>query len=230
MSLVPHSVLTQHLLLKKARYFVIDATRSGLKILYVEDDAAAREQMLRILKRRAKEVLVACNGQEGLALFREHDPELVVTDIRMPVMDGLTMAKEIRGISRDAKIIMTTAFTDTSYLMEAIDVGIDQYVVKPVDIDKLLAAIDKCAENIECRSMARNAQVEMERMLGQLQEALEKVKLLSGFLPICASCKKIRDDTGYWHQIESYIKEHSEAEFSHGICPDCAKKLYPECF
>jgi len=62
----------------------------------------------------------------------------------------------------------------------------------------------------------------------ELKEALEKVKLLSGFLPICASCKKIRDDTGYWKQIETYIGEHSEAEFSHGICPDCAKKLYPE--
>ena len=56
----------------------------------------------------------------------------------------------------------------------------------------------------------------------------EKIKILSGFLPICASCKKIRDDKGYWNQIESYIKKHSEAEFSHSICPECAKNLYPE--
>jgi len=62
----------------------------------------------------------------------------------------------------------------------------------------------------------------------ELNEALSKVKLLSGFLPICASCKKIRDDKGYWNQIESYIRDHSMAEFSHGICPECAKKLYPE--
>ncbi|MCL7486915.1 MAG: cache domain-containing protein [Desulfobulbaceae bacterium] len=61
-----------------------------------------------------------------------------------------------------------------------------------------------------------------------LEEALSKVKLLSGFLPICASCKKIRDDKGYWNQIESYIRQHSEAEFSHSICPDCAEKLYPK--
>lgn len=61
-----------------------------------------------------------------------------------------------------------------------------------------------------------------------LQEALAKIKVLSGFLPICASCKKIRDDKGYWNQIESYIRDHSEVEFSHSICPDCAKKLYPE--
>jgi PAS domain S-box-containing protein len=69
---------------------------------------------------------------------------------------------------------------------------------------------------------------ERERLILQLQEALAKVKQLSGFLPICASCKKIRDDKGYWNQIESYIRDHSEAEFSHGICPDCMKKLYPD--
>ena len=67
-----------------------------------------------------------------------------------------------------------------------------------------------------------------EKLIVELQNALSKVKQLSGFLPICASCKKIRDDQGYWKQIESYIREHSEAEFSHSICPDCAKKLYPE--
>ena len=62
----------------------------------------------------------------------------------------------------------------------------------------------------------------------KLEDALSQVKLLSGFLPICSSCKRIRDDKGYWNQIESYIRDHSEAEFSHGICPECAKKLYPE--
>lgn len=68
---------------------------------------------------------------------------------------------------------------------------------------------------------------EREKLIGELQGALAKVKQLSGFLPICASCKKIRDDKGYWKQIEFYIRDHSEAEFSHGLCPDCAQKLYP---
>ena len=69
---------------------------------------------------------------------------------------------------------------------------------------------------------------ERERLIHELQEALAEVKTLSGLLPICSSCKKIRDDKGYWNQIESYISKYSEAEFSHGICPECAKKLYPE--
>ena len=72
------------------------------------------------------------------------------------------------------------------------------------------------------------AQKEREKLITELQQALSKVKTLSGLLPICASCKKIRDDKGYWNQIESYIKDRSEAEFSHGICPECIKMLYPE--
>ncbi len=74
----------------------------------------------------------------------------------------------------------------------------------------------------------RNTEIERDLLLEELKSALSKVKLLSGFLPICASCKKIRDDKGYWNQIELYIRNHSEAEFSHSICPDCARKLYPD--
>jgi hypothetical protein len=72
------------------------------------------------------------------------------------------------------------------------------------------------------------AQIEKDNIIVELKDALLKVKTLSGLLPICASCKNIRDDNGYWNQIESYIKTHSEAEFSHSICPNCAKKLYPD--
>ncbi len=88
-----------------------------------------------------------------------------------------------------------------------------------------LAGIVECFQDITDRKMS---EMERDKLLAELQEALAKVKTLSGFLPICASCKKIRDDQGYWRQIEEYIRKHSEAEFSHSICPDCAKKLYPE--
>ena len=74
----------------------------------------------------------------------------------------------------------------------------------------------------------RELEKTQEKLVRELQEALDKVKLLSGFLPICANCKDIRNDKGYYEQIEKYIEEHSEAFFSHGICPKCAKKLYPE--
>ena len=88
-----------------------------------------------------------------------------------------------------------------------------------------LIGIVESFQDISARIKAETAKVEL---IDDLQEALDKVNQLSGMLPICASCKKIRDDKGYWNQIETYIRAHSEAEFSHGICPDCAKKLYPE--
>ena len=74
----------------------------------------------------------------------------------------------------------------------------------------------------------KKAQVDKEKLIIDLKKALREVKTLGGLLPICASCKKIRDDKGYWNQLEDYIQKHSEAEFSHSVCPQCAKKLYPD--
>jgi len=76
----------------------------------------------------------------------------------------------------------------------------------------------------------KHFQAEQKRLIEELRDAMENIRTLRGFLPICSSCKKIRDDKGYWNQIESYIRDHTEAEFSHGICPECAKRLYPEFF
>ncbi|MDH3359505.1 MAG: DUF3365 domain-containing protein [Desulfobulbaceae bacterium] len=81
----------------------------------------------------------------------------------------------------------------------------------------------------EIRNYRDNLEILVEERTRELKESVEKVKILNGMLPICASCKKIRDDKGYWNQIEAYIGKHSDATFSHGICPDCAKTLYPEC-
>ena len=75
---------------------------------------------------------------------------------------------------------------------------------------------------------ASKARFEKERLIRRLQKALDGVKTLSGMIPICANCKKVRDDKGYWDQIETYIHKHSNADFSHGICPECAKELYPD--
>ncbi len=90
---------------------------------------------------------------------------------------------------------------------------------------ELDAANRRLLDEIEDR---KRTEAEKEQLIDQLQKAMQEVKVLSGFLPICASCKKIRDDTGYWRQIEEYISRHSNALFSHGICPECTQKLYPE--
>jgi len=99
------------------------------------------------------------------------------------------------------------------------------------DITKRKTAEKELLEHREkLEDMVAERTAELEEKNVELEEALTKVKLLSGFLPICAACKKIRDDQGYWNQIESYIQNHSEALFSHSICPDCAKELYPEVY
>lgn len=198
-----------------------------ITLLYVEDEPDTRDLLARFLGRRVRHLLVAENGQEGLELYKHYKPEVVVTDIRMPIMDGLTMARQIKDIDWAAKIIVTTAHSDTAYFLSAIETDVDGYAMKPLETEQLISVIEKCVEVIECRRAAQELRKERETLIDDLQAALAKVKLLSGFIPICASCKKIRDDKGYWQQIEAYIRDHSEAEFSHGICPDCAKKLYP---
>jgi YesN/AraC family two-component response regulator len=203
-----------------------DHRKMDITLLYVEDEAAAREEVSQFLTRRVRTLISASNGEEGLERFRAEQPDLIVTDIRMPVMDGMQMSRVVRQMNKGIPIIVTTAHSDTSYMLEAIDIGIDQYVVKPVDAGKLSGALEKCEEIIEYRRAHKRYLAEREQLIGELQEALAKVKLLSGMLPICASCKKIRDDQGYWKQIEVYIQSHSEAEFTHGICPDCAQRFY----
>ncbi len=98
--------------------------------------------------------------------------------------------------------------------------------VKPiVDENGTVTSVVCISKNITER---KRGEEEREKLIRDLQEALSKIRTLSGMLPICSSCKKIRDDKGYWTQIELYIREHSDAEFSHGICPDCSQKLYPD--
>jgi uncharacterized paraquat-inducible protein A len=79
-------------------------------------------------------------------------------------------------------------------------------------------------------TLRKQSETDRERLISELQEALGQVKTLKGLLPICSNCKKVRDDKGYWNQIESYVQQHTDASFTHGICPDCAKKLYPELY
>lgn len=201
-----------------------------LSVLYVEDDAAAREEIAVFLKRRVAGLVTASNGEEGLALFRRDRPDLVVTDIQMPVMNGLTMARAMREEYRGIPIIVTTAHSDIANMLEAIDIGVDQYVMKPVDSGKLAAAVEKCAEIIEYRRAHKRFLAEREQLIADLRKALAEIKTLQGILPICSFCKKIRDDKEVWTQLENYISEHTDAQFSHSFCPDCARKMYPKYF
>jgi signal transduction histidine kinase len=126
--------------------------RDTARLLYVEDEESTRTQVSRLLEKRGFSCLIAQNGQEGVELFRQHTPEIVLSDIMMPVMNGLDMAREIRKENPDTLFIFITAFSDTRYLLEAIDIGVSQFVVKPVELDKLLAAISRCISIVKLRN------------------------------------------------------------------------------
>ena len=114
---------------------------TDISILYVEDESAIREGLNRFFQRRSGRITLAANGAEGLEFFQSVHPDIVVTDIRMPVMDGLTMAKKIKEISPDTPIIITTGHNDEEFLLKAIDVGVDKYIKKPVDFRALIDVI-----------------------------------------------------------------------------------------
>ncbi|MBM4182138.1 MAG: response regulator [Betaproteobacteria bacterium] len=128
-----------------------------LSLLYVEDDEDIRNQLSQFLRRRVGTLYTAVNGSEGLASFRAHHPDIVVSDIRMPVMDGLDMADAIKHERPATPVIMTTAFNESEYFLKAIDIGVDKYVMKPVKVDLLVDAIDRSARALRERSELRLA-------------------------------------------------------------------------
>jgi len=125
-----------------------------VSLLYVEDDAATRDMVSNMLKKNGFNCIVAENGREGLELYRRHLPEVVLSDIMMPVMSGLEMARKIRVDFPEAQFIFMTAFGESNFILEAIDIGVSQYVVKPVDLSKLLAAISQCVAMIRLKAEA----------------------------------------------------------------------------
>jgi len=113
----------------------------AISVLFVEDDAATRKMVATLLKVNGFNCIVAENGYEGLELYRRHHPEIVLSDIMMPVMNGLEMARAIRAESPEVQFIYMTALGESNVILDAIDIGVTQYVVKPVDLSKLMAAI-----------------------------------------------------------------------------------------
>jgi len=120
----------------------------NLSIMHVEDDTSVRESLMRFLKRRFDTIFTAKDGQEGLEMYKANRPDIVITDIQMPVMDGIEMAKKILEINPDAVIVITTAFNEKPYIDKASEIGIFEYLKKPVVKEDLTLTLRKCAERI----------------------------------------------------------------------------------
>lgn len=143
---------------------------SGISLLYVEDEAATREQVSRVLAGRGYSLIVAENGEQGLEIFREQAPDIVLTDIMMPRLNGLDMARAMRTQLPGIQIACMTAYSDTSYLIEAIDIGVNQFVLKPVEFSRLFTALDRCQETVELRK--RQHILEAENLRAKKIEAI----------------------------------------------------------
>ncbi|MCC2639777.1 MAG: Response regulator [Nitrospira sp.] len=158
-----------------------------------------------------------------------HSIDLILMDFFMPGTDGVAATRHIKSLDilRDIPIIVVTAKTDLGNLQAAFSAGAMDFITKPVNSVELLARVNSALllkQEMDCRKVREQ---ELRRSNAELQRALSEVKVLKGLVPICASCKKIRNDQGFWQQLEEYIQQHSEAEFSHGLCTPCIKKLYP---
>jgi AmiR/NasT family two-component response regulator len=202
--------------------------KQPIRVLIVEDNILVGELIEGILKKLGYHVVgLAYDGFQSLkAMDRLVDtpdrPDVILMDIEMPGMNGIEASRHIQA-RYPTPVVMLTAYDEPDLVGEASEAGAGAYLLKPPNIGELERAI--------VIAIARfDDMIELRRLNAELQAALDQVRTLSGLLPICAACKKIRDDQGYWHQVESYIQEHSDAKFSHGICPDCARKLYPEYF
>jgi DNA-binding response OmpR family regulator len=195
-----------------------------MRVLISEDDRLSRRLLEAMLVAWGYDVCVTSDGVEALDVLNQADaPALAVLDWSMPRLDGIEVCKMIRESSNAPLpyIILLTAREGTENMVEGLSAGADDYVTKPFDPNELQARIQVGARVVKLQSA-------LSERVRDLEEALSRIKRLHGLLPICSSCKKIRDDGGYWNQIEIYIGEHSDAEFSHSICPACVKRLYPE--
>jgi signal transduction histidine kinase len=144
-----------------------------LTLLYVEDDHDTRDQLGRFLSQRVGSLITAANGTAALAAYHTHRPAIVITDIQMPEMDGLALAREIRIQDSNIPIIVTTAFEQTDYLMRSIEIGVDKYIVKPVDPDRLLQALLECTYRL--RIMAEKTELETQNRQLQKAESLGRM-------------------------------------------------------
>ena len=207
-----------------------------MRILIVDDSPDQQALLRDILSKAGHQDLVSADGATSAAKVLNFDgdstPEhidLILMDVLMPGQDGVETCWQIKRCAhlKDIPVIMVTAKSDLSNLQDAFAAGAMDFISKPVSSIELLARVSSALLLKQEMDRRKNRELELRRSNEELQKALKEVKVLRGLIPICASCKKVRNDGGFWQQLEEYLGEHSEAEFSHGLCQPCIKKLYP---
>lgn len=192
-----------------------------MRLLLAEDDNVARTGMEALLSHWGYEVTSVSDGQAAYQLLRREDaPQIALLDWMMPHVDGVDVCRRVReqGSPQPLYLILVTGRGGEEDLITGLDAGADEYLTKPVSPQELRARLQAADRIIEL-------QESLNGRVRELELTLARVKQLHGLLPICMYCKKIRDDRNYWQQVEAYVSAHSEAQFSHGICPDCYTRV-----
>jgi len=205
----------------------------SLRVLVAEDDYLVHEMVAGQLRQEGYTVVGgASDGAEAVRLTRTLAPDVVLMDLRMPGMDGLEAAQLIADTC-PTPVILLTAYDAPELVEQAAQVGVDAYLVKPPKPRELTRTITVARARFQALRQATDAREASERLLDEqaalvkeLQDTLERHSALSGLIPICAACKRVRTPDGDWQTIEEYVRAHSEADFTHSLCPSCIHELY----
>jgi len=196
---------------------------NNCSILIVDDVPQDIQVIANIMQNEGYRMAFAQDGRTALKKVGEIIFDLILLDVVMPEMDGFDVCrilKESRN-TMEIPVIFLTAKTEAEDIVHGFEAGAVDYVAKPFNSSELLARVRTHVELKKKRDREKE-------LVSRLETALAEIKQLSGLLPICSGCKKIRDDEGYWQQLEHYFSNHSNVRFTHGVCPDCVKKIYPE--
>jgi CheY-like chemotaxis protein len=192
-----------------------------MKTLVAEDNPTTLFLLQSALTDWGYEVVAVANGAEAWQRLQEDDSfRLILLDWKMPEMEGVEVCQRLRQLpGREAAyVIILTSKVHKDDLVAGLAAGADDYITKPFDPAELQARLQVGVRIVQL-------QQSLAERVHELETALAHVKQLHGLLPICAYCKKIRDDHNYWQQVESYISSHSDAQFSHGVCPECFERI-----
>ena len=190
---------------------------NDLRVLVADDDRSSLAIVVAMLRKGGYDVEAVGDGTEAWRILQqENAPQLAVIDWMMPGMAGPEICRQVRSLNRGAPtyVILLTSRDASADIVAGLQAGADDYVTKPPNEEELLARV-----NVGARVVS--LQVALADRVNRLQEALSNVKQLQGLLPICSYCKRIRDDKNYWQQVEGYISDHSDVQFSHSYCPEC---------
>ncbi len=191
-------------------------------ILVVEDDEVYRELIVRLLGDEYA-LQFASSIRGASEVFESHTPDCVLLDMRLPDGDGIEFLP--KPLEARVPVIMCTAYGNEALAVRALKEGAEDYLVKnSLSKLELRRAVNGAIEQARLQALLRLREAEKDALIKQLQAALGDVETLRGIIPICASCKKIRDDEGYWHMVETYVSEHTGASFTHGLCPGCLQR------